>query len=55
MHITICSYIIPWRMYEASPLVNGHRVHGDGFVVLSHPYEWPEEKTQLAEEAEIYS
>lgn len=38
----ICSYIISWGLHEASTLVDGHRVYGDGIFVLYHTYEWAE-------------
>lgn len=47
---TVCSYLISWCMHEASTFVNGHRIYGDGIIVLLDTFEWSKEKAQLAEE-----
>lgn len=39
------SYIVSWSMHEASTLIYGYGIHGDGIVVLLDPFEWSEEDT----------
>lgn len=46
-----CSYFISGCVHKASTSVNGHRVYGDGILVLFDSLKWSKEKAQLAEKA----
>jgi len=45
----VCSHLISWCMHKASTFIYGHRIYGDGIIVLLDTFERSEEKAQLAE------
>ena len=42
--LILCSHLISWCMHEASTLVNGDRIYGNGIFVLLDSCEWSKEE-----------